>query len=207
MLDDTSIMNETKRLRFLAQNYNWLRGWSTALGLLFTIWGIARLLGGFNVTVLIYGWLLLPSLALLALFVWTLQGYYERRFGTVKEAKRPGRPLTIALAFFIFMAIGMIGGPDYRNFHLALDPTVLSSGIIITLSGLLPTFPWRYHAPFGLLLIGIGFLPAMHVLSIDVFRHGWNDLIVGIAWLACGMIDHLILMRKFSPLQLEDSHV
>ena len=65
----TNDMNDhLKRLRFLTSNYELLQGYPIAMaGLLFILEGFCVMIWGHTAVYLIYSWLFLPSLALLAI--------------------------------------------------------------------------------------------------------------------------------------------
>ena len=81
-----------ERLRFLASNYELLQGYPIALvGLLNILEGISVMIWGYPAVHLIYGWLFLPSLGLLAVALNIAQRHYRRKFGVVKASMGPRR--------------------------------------------------------------------------------------------------------------------
>jgi hypothetical protein len=196
-----------ERLRFLASNYELLQGYPIALvGLLNILEGMSVMVWGYPALHLIYSWLFLPSVGLLAIAMNIAQRHYRRKFGVVKVSMEPRRARGILAFAILYVVLIVLGGADFKHLKVALEPTLLNAGIILVLLGLLPTFPWRHYAVIGLLLAVIAFLPAFHVVMVEQFWHGWSFLAAGIAFLLCGAIDRLIFTRRLSSLPVEGVH-
>jgi len=195
------------RLRFLASNYELLQGYPIALvGLLNILEGIGVMIWGYPAVHLIYSWLFLASLGLLAIAMNIAQRHYRRKFGVVKVSMEPRRARGILVFAILYVVLIVLGGADFKHLKVALEPTVLNAGIILVLLGFLPTFPWRHYAAIGLLLAAVAFLPAFHVVTVEQFWHGWSFLAPGLAFLLCGAIDRLIFTRRLSSLPVEGIH-
>lgn len=204
MKDD---LNNLERLRFLAGNYELLQGYPIALvGLLYILEGISVMIWGYTAVHLIYGWLFLLSIGLLAIAMNIAQRHYRRKFGVVKVSMEPRRARGILVFSILYVVLILLGGADFKHLKVALEPTVLNAGIILILLGFLPTFPWRHYAVVGLLLAVVAFLPASHVITVEQFWHGWSFLAPGLAFLICGLIDRLIFTRRLSSLPVEGIH-
>lgn len=202
-----SDLNHLERLQSLTSNYELLQGYPIAmLGLLFILEGISVMIWGGTAVNLIYGWLFLPSLALLAITLKIAVGYHRRKFGMVKASMGPRRTRAIIAFAVLYLVLLVLGGADFKHLKLALEPTVLNAGIILVLLGLLPGFPWRHYAAVGLALAAIAFLPAFHVVTVQQFWHGWSFVAPGIAYLLCGAIDRLIFMRNLPSVPVEEVH-
>jgi hypothetical protein len=196
-----------ERLRFLAGNYELLQGYPIALvGLLNILQGISVMVWGYPALHLIYSWLFLPSVVLLAIAIKIAQSHYRRKFGIVKASMEPRRVRGILAFAILYVVLIVLGGADFKHLKMALEPTLLNAGIILVLLGLLPTVPWRHYAVIGLLLAAIAFLPAFHVVTVEQFWHGWSFMAAGIACLLCGAIDRLIFTRRLSALPVEGVH-
>lgn len=204
----TNDMNDhLERLQSLTSNYELLQGYPIAmLGLLFILEGTCVMIWGGTVVHLIYSWLFLPSLALLAITMKIAIRYHRRKFGLVKASMEPRRARGIVVFAILYLVLIVLGGADFKHLKVALEPTVLNAGIILVLLGLLPTFPWRHYAVVGLVLAAIAFLPALHVVTVEQFWHGWSFLAPGLAFLLCGAIDRLIFTRRLSSLPVEGIH-
>jgi hypothetical protein len=195
------------RLLFLTSNYELLQGYPIALvGLLNILEGIGVMIWGYPAVRLIYSWLFLASLGLLAIAMNIAQRHYRRKFGIVKVSMEPRRARGILVFAILYVVLIVLGGADFKHLKMALEPTVLNAGIILVLLGFLPTFPWRHYALIGLLLAAVAFLPAFHVIAVEQFWHGWSFLAPGIAFLLCGAIDRLIFTRRLSSLPVEGIH-
>jgi hypothetical protein len=196
-----------ERLRFLAGNYELLQGYPIAVvGLLNILQGISVMVWGYPALHLIYSWLFLPSLGILAIALNIAQRHYRRKFGVVKASMEPRRARGILAFAILYVVLIVLGGADFKHLKMALEPTLLNAGIILVLLGLLPTFPWRHYAVIGLLLAAVAFLPAFHVITVEQFWHGWSFMAAGIACLLCGAIDRLIFTRRLSSLPVEGVH-
>jgi hypothetical protein len=196
-----------ERLRFLASNYELLQGYPIALvGLLNVLEGISVMIWGYSAVHLIYGWLFLASVGLLAIAMNIAQRHYRRKFGVVKASMEPRRARGILAFAILYVVLVVLGGADFKHLKVALEPTVLNAGIILVLLGFLPTFPWRHYAVVGLLLAAVAVLPAFHVVAVEQFWHGWSFLSPGLAFLLCGAIDRLIFTRRLSSLPVEGIH-
>lgn len=200
--------NELERLQFVARNYNALQGWPIAsAGALFLIYGACVMLWGMSAINLIYGWLALPSLALMALGCSLAIRRHQRKFGTVKNPVPARRNLALAIYIGLYFALIRMSGPDFKNWNVSLEPTIVNAGIILIFMSALPTFPWRHYAIFGLLLIGVGLLPAFGIVSVEQLWHGWTFVLPGIAAVCCAIVDRLILARYLASSKLQESHV
>jgi hypothetical protein len=200
--------NHLERLQSLTSNYELLQGYPIALvGLLYILGGTSVMIWDGTAVQLIYGWLFLPSLALLAISLKIASRYHQRKFGLVKASMGPHRVQAITAFAVLYVVLLGLGGPDFRHLKLALEPTVLNAGIILILLGLLPGFPWRHYAAVGLALAAIAFLPAFHIVTVQQFWHGWSFMAPGIAFLLCGAIDRLIFMRSLPSVPAEEVHV
>ena len=196
-----------ERLRFLASNYELLQGYPIALvGLLNILAGIGVMIWGYPAVHLIYSWLFLPSLGILAIALNIAQRHYRRKFGVVKVSMGPRRARALVVFAILYLVLIVLAGADFKHLKVALEPTMLNTGIILVLLGLFPTSPWRHYAVIGLLLAAIAFLPALHVVAVEQFWHGWSFLSPGLAFLLCGAIDRLIFMRRLSSLPVEGIH-
>jgi len=205
MTNDTN--DHLERLRFLTSNYELLQGYPIAMaGLLFILEGISVTIWGHTALRLIYSWLFLPSLALLAITMKIAVRYHRQKFGSAKVSMEPRRVRALVLFAILYVVLIVLAGADFKNLKLALEPTVLNGGIILVLLGLLPSFPWRHYAVIGLLLAAIALLPALHVVAVQQFWHGWSFMAPGIAFLLCGAIDRLIFTRSLPSLPAEELH-
>lgn len=201
------LTNHLERLRFLAGNYELLQGYPIALvGLLNILGGISVMIWGYPALHLIYSWLFLPSLALLAIATNIAQRHYRRKFGIVKAPMELRRARGLLAFAMLYIVLIVLGGADFKHLKVALEPTLLNTGIILVLLGLFPTSPWRHYAVIGLLLAAIAFLPAFHVVTVEQFWHGWSFMAAGIAFLLCGAIDRLIFTRSLPSLPAEEIH-
>jgi uncharacterized membrane protein required for colicin V production len=201
------LTNHLKRLQSLTSNYELLQGYPIAmLGLLFILEGISVMIWGGTAIHLIYSWLFLPSLALLAITLKIAIRYHRRKFGMVKASMEPRRTRAIIAFAVLYLVLIVLGGADFKHLKVALEPTLLNAGIILVLLGLLPGFPWRHYAVVGLVLAAIAFLPAFHVVTVQQFWHGWSFMAPGIAFLLCGAIDRLIFMRSLQSLPAQEIH-
>lgn len=199
--------NDLERLRFLASNYELLQGYPIALvGLLNILEGISVMIWGYAAAHLIYGWLFLANVGLLAIALNIAQRHYRRKFGVVKTSMEPRRERGILAFAILYVVLIVLGGADFKHLKVALEPTVLNAGIMLVLLGLFPTSPWRHYAVVGLLLAAVAFLPAFHVVAVEQFWHGWSFLAPGLAFLLCGAIDRLIFTRRLSSLPVEGIH-
>ena len=196
-----------ERLRFLASNYELLQGYPIALvGLLNILEGISVMIWGYPAVHLIYSWLYLPSLVILAIAMNISQSHYRRKFGIVKAPMEPRRARALVVFAILYLVLIVLGGAAFRHLKVALEPTMLNAGLILVLLGLFPTSPWRHYAVVGLLLAAVAFLPAFHVVAVEQFWHGWSFMAAGIAFLLCGAIDRLIFTRRLSSLPVEGIH-
>ena len=196
-----------ERLHFLAGNYELLQGYPIALvGLLNILGGMSVMIWGYPALHLIYTWLFLPSLGLLAIAMNIAQRHYRRKFGVVKASMEPRRARGILAFAILYVVLIVLGGADFKHLKVALEPTVLNAGLILVLLGLFPTSPWRHYAVVGLLLAATAFLPAFHVVALQQFWHGWGFMAVGSACLLCGAIDRLIFTHRLSSLPVEGVH-
>lgn len=199
--------DDIKRLQFLTRNYELLQGYPIALaGLLYIVAGISVMIWGHPAVYLIYGWLSIPGLALLCCAGWLVCRYHRRKFGIAKPPTGLHRGLWLAAFVVLYVIIALLVGPDFKNLKVALEPTVLNAGVILILAGLLPTFPWRHYAAIGMLLVVVGFFPALSIATVEQLWHGWSFMAVGVALLLCGMIDRMIFMHHLPPTQAEESH-
>ncbi|MGE5325145.1 MAG: hypothetical protein ACM3SW_19915 [Actinomycetota bacterium] len=200
--------NDLERLQFLTRNFNFLQGYPIALaGLLYLVAGASELIWRERAAALIFGWLFLPGIALLVAACFFAQRFYMRKFGVVKTAPLDARRALGATGLVVlYVVLIVLGGPDFKNLGVPLDPSLLGGGLLLFLAGLLPGFPWRHYAGFGLLLAAVAFLPAFHVVPVQWFWHGWGFIFPGIAFLLCGMIDRLIFRRNLPSLPVEESH-
>lgn len=200
-------LNHLERLQSLTSNYELLQGYPIAMaGLLFILEGIGVMVWGHAAVYLIYSWLFLPSLAVLAITMKVAVRYHRQKFGIAKVSMEPHRVLTLILFAILYVVLIVLAGPDFKNLKVALEPTVFNGGIILVLLGLLPGFPWRHYALIGLLLAAVAFLPAFHIVTVQQFWHGWSFMAPGIAYLLCGAIDRLIFMRNLPSLPAEEVH-
>ena len=207
-LNDHLLNDHLERLRFLTSNYELLQGYPIAMaGLLFMLGGTSVMIWDGTAVGLIYSWLFLPSLALLAITLKIATRYHRRKFGMVNAPMEPRRARGILVAVILYFALFVLAGRDFKHLKVALDPTVLNGGLILVLLGLLPGFPWRHYAVIGLLLAAVAFLPAFHIVTVQQFWHGWSFMAPGIAFLLCGAIDRLIFTRSLSSLPAEEVHV
>ena len=164
-----------ERLRFLASNYELLQGYPIALvGLLNILEGIGVMIWGYPAVHLIYSWLFLPSLGILAIALNIAQRHYRRKFGVVKAPMGPRRARALVVFAILYLVLIVLAGADFKHLKVALEPTMLNTGIILGLLGLFPTSPWRHYAVIGLLLAAVAFLPAFHVITVEQFWHGWS---------------------------------
>lgn len=199
--------NDLEQLRFLAGNYELLQGYPIALvGLLNILQGISVMIWGYAAVRLLYTWLFLASVGLLAIALNIAQSHYRRKFGVVKTSMEPRRARGLLAFAIIYLVLIVLGGADFKHLKVALEPTVLNAGIMLVLLGLFPTSPWRHYAVVGLLLAAVAFLPAFHVVAVEQFWHGWSFLAPGLAFLLCGAIDRLIFTRRLSSLPVEGIH-
>jgi len=201
-------LNHLERLQSLTSNYELLQGYPIAMaGLLYILGGTCVMIWGGTALDLIYGWLFLPIMALLAIALKIAVRYHRRKFGLVKTPMGPSRGRAIIVFGGLYVILIGLSGPDFKHLKLALEPTVLNAGLMLVLMGLLPGFPWRHYVAVGLALAGIAFLPAFHIVTVQQFWHGWSFMAPGIAFLLCGAIDRLIFMRSLPSASAEEVHV
>ena len=121
-----------ERLRFLASNYELLQGYPIALvGLLNVLEGISVMIWGYSAVHVIYGWLFLASVGLLAIAMNIAQRHYRRKFGVVKVSMEPRRVRGILIFAILYVVLIVLGGADFKHLKVALEPTVLNAGIIL----------------------------------------------------------------------------
>lgn len=203
---ENGLNKELERLRFLTGNYTLLQGYPMALGgLICLVWGASLMTWGLPVADLIYGWLLFPSVAFLYIGALIITRLQQRRYGSVKPAPMSDRRTFSLIAFaIVYFIVARLAGPGFKNLKVTLEPTLLNGGLILVLLGLLPTFPWRHYVAVGLPAMAVSFLPALHIAALQRW-HGWGVMGVGIAFLLCGAIDRLVLLRHLPP-QAKASH-
>lgn len=196
------------QLQSLTRSYNALMGWPIgSAGALFLGFGISIMLWGETALHLVYGWLFLPGLALMAIVASLGTRNHQQTFGVVKVSLSRRARIAIVAFILLYVVLVKLAGPDFKNLKVPLEPTLLNSGIILILVGLLPTFPWRHYIAVGLALMGIAFLPAFHVVTVAQFYRGWSFIVPGLAFLLCGVTDRLILAHKLQSLRIQESHV
>lgn len=198
-----------ERLQSLTRNYGFLRGWPIdSVGLIFLWWGFWVMRWGGGARAAIHSWLIFPGVALLWIGLFFARSRQQKNLGTVKISFSRRHVLEISVAVVLYIVLIQLGGPDFKYlFKVPLEPTLLETGIILTLIGLLPSFPWRHYLVFGVLLMAAAFLPAVDLVPLEQFYHGWTFLIAGIACLLCGVIDHWLLARNFAALQVKEKRV
>lgn len=198
-----------ERLQSVTRNYGFLLGWPIgSVGLIYLVWGFCVMLWGGGARDRIHSWLLFPSLAVLGIGLFFAQSRQKKKLGTVKISfsRRSLREISAAVVLYVLLI--QLSGPDFKHlFKVPLEPSLLMAGIILTLMGLLPSFPWRHYLIFGVLLMAAAFLPAVGLVPLEQFYHGWTFLIAGPAFLLCGVIDRWILARNFAALQVQEEHV
>ena len=207
-MNDTN--SDPKRLQLIARNYSFLQGWPIAcMGLLELVQGFSVMLWGLDATRVILGWLFVPNTVLLWIGLSFASSYHQQRFGTVKLSLSRWTYITLAVFFVLYIVLATLVGPHFKYFfHVPLEPRILNAGIILVLAGLLPGFPWRHYVLVGFLLMGIAFLPAVQIVSLQRFYdHGWTFIVLGIAYVLCGVIDRSILAHSLSSLRVQESHV
>jgi hypothetical protein len=199
--------HELERLQFVTRNYSLLQGYPIALvGVLYILLGVAEMIWKEMAATLIRGWLFPVILAVLVLAILAFQRHYVQRYGVVKAPIETRRSVFLLVFFGCYFALVVLAGPDFKNLKVPLDPTCLNGGLILILGGLLPGFPWRHYVPVGLVLAGVGFLPAFKVMAVQQFWHGWSFIFPGLAFLLCGVIDRAIFLHMLPKPQAEESH-
>jgi hypothetical protein len=92
----------------------------------------------------------------------------------------------------------------YEGGHLRglpFQPFALMCGFLLLLFGFPPR---RHYIGLGLVVIGFSFLPAFYQAAGEQARHGGVMLLVGMALMLGGLIDHGILLRSLPPLRPEE---
>lgn len=198
-----------ERLQSVTRNYTFLLGWPIgSVGLIYLFWGFCVMLWGGGARDRIHSWLLFPSLAVLWIGLFLTRSRQQKKLGTVKISLSRRNGIELAIAIVLYVVLIRLSGPDFKYlFKVPLEPTLLNTGIILTLMGLLLSFPWRHYLVFGVLLMGAAFLPAADLMPLEQFYRGWTFVIAGIAFLLCGVIDRWLLARNFAALQVQEEHV
>lgn len=199
--------NDLERLQFVTRNYCLLQGYPIGLvGVLYILLGVAEMTWKEKAAILIHGWLFPVTLAVLVLAVLGVQRHSMERYGIVKASIDSRRLISASIFTICYFALVLLAGPDFKNLKVPLDPTCLNGGLMLVLGGVLPGFPWRHYIPVGLALAGVAFLPALHIMTVQQFWHGWSFIAPGIAFLVCGGVDRLIFLHMLPEPQAEKSH-
>src|SRR5690242_4587845 len=121
-----SDLNHLKRLQSLTSNYELLQGYPIALGgVLFILAGISVMIWGHTALDLIYSWLFLPGLGLLAIATNIAQRHFRRKFGVVKVPMEPRRARGILISVILYFVLAVLAGAAFKHLKLPLEPTVL----------------------------------------------------------------------------------
>lgn len=189
-------MNQQQRLSYLARNFNMLHFglWvMIPLGLGNLMAGLARCLGlveagGFSL-------LVLPGVVTIVLSLCAI-GYSSSRRGLVQPARSGRKLLEAVVAVVVFIAI-------IRLIPLGLQNRVnfddMTAALMLILAGALPSFPWRHYTWVGCGLLAAALMPWAGWASMAWFYRGWDAVLMGLAFLLCGVLDEFRLMRLLRP--------
>jgi hypothetical protein len=193
---------ERKALESAGAHYLALRGlFGIPLGLIFVGAGLGNLAWGpFR-----HLWVFWAAVGLAGLSALAITRYYRGRYGRITQT---GRDQAKAAVLTALGALLIVGGTtlDWRS-GLPIDGTIATFGAIMLVYYAATVGPKLHHALiWGGLLVG-GLVPVWGDVSRDSKING-GLVVMGIATLVAGLLDHLTLERAFAPAPAADeTHV
>lgn len=189
-------ITDTARLGFFTRNFNPLQFglWvMIPLGFGNLVGGLARRAGLTGPSP--FGLLGLPLLIIIPL---SLLGawYTSRHRGTVRPARSTRKTVEIIAAVVIFIGIARIIPLGLQN---RVNFEAMSAALMLILAGALPSFPWRHYTWVGCGLLAAAFLPWTGAVSMAWMYRGWDTVLIGLAYLLCGLLDEMRLARLMQP--------
>ncbi len=184
---------ERKQLESAAAEYSYLRGlFGIPLGALVCL----SALGNWGVGPLVNPWVFIACVGVLALACIPIQRYYRDHYGSVTLSTRQQLRAAAATAISVPIAFGasfLLRSRVSWSLDWPVNPTMASFGVVMLACYAATVGLRRHHVViWGALVIG-GLIPVWD--GADPSNIGL--VLVGIAVVAAGLLDHRLLVRTF----------